>query len=216
MRKPYQTLLLDLDGTLVDSRADLASAVNHTLAHLGHPPQTIEEIVPRIGNGLRRLLIDSIGLMDVDVLVQAKNVFEDYYAHHCLDQTVLYEGVRDGLAHFTNKLKLGVVTNKPHAFAIKILAHLDLLKIFGVVIGGDSLPKGKPDPEPLHEALRVLKAEASTALIVGDGIQDVQAGQAAGVRTCLVRYGFGFNEGLMKLGPDHAIHRFIELKEIVK
>jgi phosphoglycolate phosphatase len=212
----YQTLLLDLDGTLIDSRLDLVSAVNHTLVQLGYPKQEFNEIVPRIGNGLRRLLRESIGLNDDAVLLKAKGIFETYYGDHCMDETVLYDDVAEVLGHFSNKLKLAVVTNKPRAFAEKILDEFGLKSIFPVVLGGDSLPKAKPDPELLWLAIEKLGGDRVTALMVGDGPQDLQAGKAAGVKTCMVRYGFGFHESLMNLNPDHLIKKFIELKEIVK
>lgn len=212
----FKALLLDLDGTLVDSRMDLVDAVNYTLRHLGHPPQTVAEIVPRIGNGLRRLLTDTIGMTDKVELKKAKDVFEAFYGDHCLDKTVPYKGVFDSVQTLSNRLKLAVVTNKPQAFAEKILNHLGFTPFLGVVIGGDVLAAGKPDPAPLNEAMRILDVEPSATMIVGDGHQDLNGGMAAGVQRCLVRYGFGFQADLLALKPDYVIDRFADLKEIVK
>jgi phosphoglycolate phosphatase len=189
-------------STLVDSREDLAAAVNHVLRSLGHPTQTVDDISPRIGNGLRRLLTDTLGLTDPEVLAQAKKIFEEYYEVHCVDQTVLYRNVASCLQEFSNFLKLGVVTNKPASFAEKILVSLKIRPYLGAVVGGDSTSRSKPHPEPVLSAMKQLGAEGGSTLIVGDGWQDLEAGKATGIRTCLVRYGFGFHPDLFSRNPD--------------
>jgi phosphoglycolate phosphatase len=213
--KKIKTLLLDMDGTLIDSREDLAAAVNHVLKSLGHPLQTVDEVSPNIGNGLRRLLVDTVGPMSTETLLNAKALFEAYYSDHCMDKTQLYADVESLLKSLSSQYALAVVTNKPEAYAKKILKFLNIDSYISVVIGGETLPESKPHPAPLLEALKRLQQEKEFALMVGDGIQDIKAAQAAGVRTCLVTYGFGYHPDLLDLKPDHVIHEFKEIKEIL-
>lgn len=216
MKQPIKTLLFDLDGTLIDSQADLVASVNYVLSKLGHPVQTRDQIVPRIGNGLRRLLTESLNLTDPEVLANAKKLFDDYYSRHCVDETALYANVENCLGDLSDSFKMGVVTNKPQAHAERILDELGVISLLDVVIGGDTMAKAKPHPEPVLEALKRLSASAGSTVIVGDGHQDVLAGQAAGIRTCVVRYGFGFRPEILDLKPDYVINNFSEVKEIVK
>ena len=215
MKKHFDTLLLDLDGTLIDSRKDLSTAVNHVLKELGHKPQTLEQIVPKIGNGLRKLLTDSLGLTDKKILDQAKIIFDEQYLNHCVDETTVYSGVIETLEAVKNKLKCGIVTNKPEKYTEKILSTLGLKPYFQAVVGGDTLPFTKPQPEPLNEALKRLGSTATCALMVGDGIQDVLASKAATVDICLVEYGFGFHMELLTMSPTYIGKSFSEIKEIV-
>ncbi len=209
-----ENLLFDLDGTLIDSRADLASAVNHALTSVGLPTQTQQEIVPHVGNGVRVLLGEVMGPVSEETLDAAIVAFSEHYRVHCVDQTVLYEHVADVLAALASRHKLAVVTNKPEGFSRKILDALGVSRYLTTVVGGDSLPQRKPHPAPVFRAIRDL-GERGQSLILGDGVQDVQAGQAAGILTCAAEYGFGFRKELLETKPNFQIKRFIELKEIV-
>lgn len=210
-----QTLLFDLDGTLVDSRADLADAVNRTLADAGLPEQAEDEIVLHVGNGMRMLLAEVMGPVPSETLERGIRVFADYYDEHCVDKTVLYPGVRECLSDLRSRAKFAVVTNKPVRFTEKILMRLGIRGMIDTVVGGDSLSERKPHPAPMLKALKDITANPDSALVVGDGHQDVQSGQAAGLRTCVARYGYGYRAGSTDLSPDFWIDRFHDLKEIV-
>lgn len=213
--REIKTVLFDLDGTLVDSRADLANAVNFALKSVKEPIKTHAEIIPHVGNGLRVLLSEVMGPVSDEILEESIRSFSTFYDEHCLDETFLYEDVKDVLLELSSSRQVGIVTNKPVQFAEKIIHHLGLENIVSVVVGGDSLPQKKPHPAPVLKALRDLGAVSLSAMLVGDGIQDIQAGQAAGLLTCIARYGYGFRSESLDLKPDFEINRFNELKEIV-
>lgn len=210
-----QTLLFDLDGTLVDSRADLSNAVNHALKATRQPEQFQVEIVPHVGNGLRVLLSEVMGPVSDEILESAILAFSDFYADHCVDHTVLYADVAECLREFHLRLKIGVVTNKPEVFAKKIIQELGVGEYVSVIVGGDTLPEKKPHPAPVLKAVSDLGGISTSALVVGDGAQDIMAGQSAGVLTCLARYGYGFHPDFAQLKPDFQINNFKEIKEIV-
>ncbi len=210
-----KTLLFDLDGTLIDSRADLTSAVNCALQAAGRPPKSQDEVVPHVGNGLQILLKQVLGPSANGALKLATEAFIAYYDAHCVDETTLYDGVLDGLNDLKTSARFAVVTNKPAGFAKKIIERLDLSPLLPVVIGGDSLAERKPHPAPFLKALHDLGGEAASALVVGDGPQDVKGGQAAGLKTCVAQYGYGYAPSLLELKPDYTIKAFKELKEIV-
>jgi phosphoglycolate phosphatase len=213
--KPITTVLFDLDGTLIDSRLDLANAVNNALRVVGLPEQTEAEITPHVGNGLRVLLGEIMGPVAESVLDRGITAFSEFYDEHCVDLTVWYPGVADFVRSTRGAKKFAVVTNKPERFAIKIVKKLGLLDELPVIIGGDTLPQRKPHPAPVLKALSALGAETGSALMVGDGFQDVVAGQTAGVLTCIAEYGYGFRSTSLDLKPDFKIRSFAELKEIV-
>jgi phosphoglycolate phosphatase len=144
------------------------------------------------------------------------SAFSAHYEEHCVDETVLYEGVEPLLAELSRTRQLGVVTNKPWSFADKILKTLGVAHSISALMGGDTFPERKPHPRPVFEAIKQLGGHAKTTLILGDGMQDIKAGQAAGIKTCAARYGYGFHPDLLTLKPDYVINVFTELKEIVK
>ncbi len=193
-RHPF---LFDLDGTLVDSLADIAASVNHIRQHLDLTPLPVSKVREMVGDGAQKLF--ERALRDAPADTSRTEVWALYQSHHKLQCTQLvspYPGVRERLeAWHAAGHPMAVVTNKPETFALQILEHLDLAKFFGCVIGGDTLPQKKPAPEPVLEALRRLSqspdaAPDPQALMVGDGTQDIQAGKAAGIRTAAVLFGF--------------------------
>lgn len=210
-----KAVVLDLDGTLVDSRRDLAQAVNHALRSAGQPEQTEEDIIPHVGNGVRVLLSEVFGPVSDEALKAGMAAFVEFYEKHCLDHTVLYHGVKEALNELSRSARLSVVTNKPFRFSEKILRGLGIHERFVAVVGGDSLSERKPHPAPVLKALDEMGASPVAALMVGDGVQDIMAGQAAGLRTCIARYGFGFNADTLDLRPDYTINAFSDIKEIV-
>lgn len=210
-----KVLLLDLDGTLIDSRHDLTDAVNAALRAVDQPERSEAEVVPHVGNGLRVLLKEVLGPVSDEALAKAMAAFSEYYGRHCVDKTVLYPDVLDVLRDIHTHVQLGVVTNKPHRFADQILTKLGLGDIVSTIIGGDSIAERKPHPAPVLKAIYNLGSTPEQALMVGDGTQDIQAGQSAGVLTGLVRYGFGFRTEALDLKPDFVLSRFREIKEIV-
>ena len=190
------TALFDLDGTLIDSRADLALAVNLTRQDFGLPPKTIEDVLACVGEGVRVLIERAIPERPElwDAMVGRQRV---HYLAHMLDQTYLYPGVKETLqALRAAGWRLAVVTNKPGPVTRPVLEGLGVLDLFHAVVGGGDCPALKPDPAPL----RLAAAQMGVTLdaddwMVGDHFTDLEAGRRAGVKRCFCRFGFGEPRG---------------------
>lgn len=213
----FSPILFDLDGTLVDSSADIAAAVNRTLSGLDLPTLPRAEIVSFVGDGVRRLMVrtfDRLGVRGVDEAVAR---FKRDYRARCLEATRPYPGLPALLAALDPTPK-AVVTNKPVAFARQILAGLGLQAHFGAVVGGDEALL-KPDPAPVRLAIeRLGQAEAQAAgrgLMVGDHANDVAAGRAAGLATCGVLWGFDQGAAVRPSRPDHLVATPRELAQLL-
>jgi len=190
-------MLFDLDGTLIDSREDLAAAVNAGRGKFGLPPLSVETVTGYVGDGMARLVERSfaeiVDEVPLHVLVAA---VESAYVRCALERTVPYPGVPDVLTELrAGGVRLAVVSNKPEVFCLQIVNGLGLDKWIEVVIGGDTVGATKPDPAPVVEALRRLNAAARNAWLVGDNWTDLEAARAAGVRSCFCCWGFGKRRG---------------------
>lgn len=198
-------LLFDLDGTLIDSKRDLAEAVRFVQKAYGARGSSDARIATFIGDGVVQLVHRALPRLGPKALTEAVDVFKTHYRANCLKHTRLYAGVKKTLFHFRHK-KLAVVTNKPVRISRRILEGLGLADQFGVIVGGDSLPRKKPDPEPVFYALRELGlARTRSAVIVGDSANDVLAGRAAGIFTCGVKSNIGQLAPLKASKPDFFI-----------
>jgi phosphoglycolate phosphatase len=181
----------DLDGTLVDSRADLAGAVNHVLVAFGRPPIDPRTVHGYVGDGARVLVERAFGPLDADAMEVALDVFLRHYGAHCLDETRLHPGLDDALAALAGTGRtLSVVTNKPHALAERILLGLGVREAFVDVVGGDSLPSRKPDPAGLRRVAARAGVPIDRTVLVGDSPIDLDTAVAAGGRFCGVTWGF--------------------------
>jgi phosphoglycolate phosphatase len=211
-------LLFDLDGTLVDSRRDLATALDLTLHELGLPPLGVKEITHLVGDGARRLVERGLiaagagpALSDA-FISDALERFKRHYAQHLLTTTRPYPNVQTVLEHFTG-LPKAVITNKPAGFSETILQGLGLRKYFVAIIGGDTLPQRKPHPAPVQAGLLACGVHhPAEAVMIGDSPNDIRAGQAAGTLTCGVTYGFRAAVELAE--ADMLIDDIIELIEL--
>jgi phosphoglycolate phosphatase len=206
-------LIFDLDGTLVDSRADLATAANLTRADYGLPALSAETITGYVGNGIEKLVRRSLQGADYD-LAEAVRRQADHYRDHLVDRTTLYPGVTEALENLRGQgHSLAVVTNKPEEMARLVLRHFELDAYFGAVVGGDSCPVLKPHPEPIFEAQRQLGLTKAAGWMIGDNWTDLEAGKAAGLRCCFCRYGFGQAKGAT---PDLTIEALAEFADSLK
>jgi phosphoglycolate phosphatase len=193
---PLSCLLFDLDGTLVDSRADLVASVNLMLGDFGRAPLPSELVAGMVGEGARKLveraLSAALGVAaSDDAVADGLASFRRHYAAHLLDSTRPYPSVAETLCHFAETPK-AVVTNKPLDFTEAILEGLGLRGHFAAVLGGECLPERKPSGAPLLEALRRcgVAGPPSGGLMVGDSAVDILSGKAAGVPTCGFTGGF--------------------------
>jgi phosphoglycolate phosphatase len=206
-------VIFDLDGTLIDSRADLALAVNLTRADLGLAPLPPEQVVGYVGDGVRKLLTRALPECP-ERLEQALALNHRHYCNHLLDRTALYPGVGPALERLGGLgFGLLVVTNKPRAFTDLILAGLGIAPLLAGVVGGGDCPELKPDPAPLRLALERGGCRTEGSWIAGDHVTDLEAGRRAGLRRCYCRYGFGRPGGE---SWDLAVDRLTELADALE
>ncbi len=203
-------LVFDLDGTLVDSREDLAFSLNHTMAAHGLPLLSLEAVCEFVGDGVTMLLRRAIGPGHDAIFPAARETFLAHYREHLLDHTRPYPGVLESLLSHRTDYRLAVLTNKPVAMTHDILDGLFPGGTFLDVRGGDSFETKKPDPEGLIAILASARASRPETLMVGDSSNDVRAGNGAGVTTCGVTYGLGAH-GFVRYPPDFTIDAFPEL-----
>ncbi len=211
-----ELIIWDLDGTLIDSKKDIAYAVNETLERIGHPPLSDEEIYSYVGNGVRPLIERAVAATGGgNSLHTAIGHFQDIYLAHLLDTTILFDGILEVLRHFENK-KMAVASNKPYKYVTKILDGLHVADLFMSVKGGDSLPTRKPDPEMINVILREAETGPNNAVFIGDSAVDIQTGKNACVRTIGVSYGFRPVTELIKSGPDLLVPTPLDLKNVIR
>ena len=197
-------VVFDLDGTLVDSRLDLAAGVNATRKSLRFPPLAVETIAAMVGEGartlLQRALPDSVA---GEAFEAALALFLDLYFERCLDATPAYPGIPELLAALSPRLPLAVLTNKPERHSRRILDGLGLAKHVGLLIGGDTFATRKPDPAGLVHIAARWNTTPERLLLVGDSDVDVATARAAGTPVALVGWGFG---SLDRAAPSGAWH----------
>jgi len=208
-------IVWDLDGTLVESAPDLATALNALLNEYGCQGHTVARVRPMVGGGVAKLIERGFAAAgadlegaDCDRLVPR---FMELYGACATSRTHLVPHAREALLHFYNAgLRQAICTNKPLGVSRLILDALDISGFFGCVIGGDSTPEKKPHPLPLLETLRALDVQPEEALMVGDSAADVGAARSAGVTVVLVPDGYtGAPAG--SLGADHVLGNLADL-----
>ena len=216
----FQCLLFDLDGTLIDSRADLIKSINLMLRELACEPLADSQVIGFVGEGIRLLVERSLRASqsrepDEAQILAALQIFSHQYQEHLLDQTHVYPEVLTTLEALLHWPK-AIVTNKPIHFTQTILTGLGLASHFKAVIGGDSAPARKPSPLPLLEAARRCEIRPENCLMIGDTRIDILAGQAAGMKTCGYVGGFRGKDELVQAGASFLIEKFGELPELLE
>ncbi len=220
MHRP-KMILIDLDGTLVDSVPDLAFCVDAMLARLGRAPRGEAAVRTWVGNGLERLVRRAlIGQLDGEPEESdyrlAHPIFLELYADNACNRSALYPGVREGLDFLKSAgYPLGCITNKAAQFTEPLLKHLGLWNDFGLVVSGDTLPRRKPDPLPLLHAASHFGVAPHDALMIGDSVNDVQAARAAGFGIVCTSYGYNHGQDIRDARPDAVIDSFIELPGLI-
>jgi phosphoglycolate phosphatase len=207
-------LIFDLDGTLIDSRLDLANSVNATRVHLGLAPLSNETVYSYVGNGVQMLMKRSMGegASEAD-LARAQEFFLDYYREHMLDCTTLYPGTEKALADLASAgLKLAVLTNKPVRFSQAIVDGLGIGCHFQRVYGGNSFEQKKPHPMGIETLMWECGAGRENTIMIGDSAVDVQTARNASVQAWGVSYGFQ-PETLVTHPPDWLGHSMAEVAE---
>jgi phosphoglycolate phosphatase len=211
----FALVVFDLDGTLIDSRADLTAAVNHVLRRSALPELPLEVVVGYVGDGARLLVQRALGAAHHALFDEGFRQFLAYYGAHLLDQTRPYPGVPEMLVALAARgVTPAVLSNKPEAMSRAILDGVGLSSRFAAVLGGDSLPARKPDPVGVKHLCALTGVPAGRVLVVGDSPVDLRTAQAAGVAFCGVAWGFA-PDGLRTAAPGQLIEHPNELLAIV-
>jgi phosphoglycolate phosphatase len=218
-RPSWRAVLLDLDGTVVDSAPGLRAAVNRLLAEERRRPLALGEVVSMIGDGttalVRRAFLATGAPAAAAELGGLVTRFHDHCEAVALPLTAPYPGVAETLERLRDDgLALAVCTNKLQRLTMLLLAGLGLDRHFRLVIGGGSVAAPKPDPRPLLAALDGLGVEPRAAVMVGDGVNDVLAARRAGTAMVVARYGYGASPD--ELRGDASIEAIHELPETLR
>jgi phosphoglycolate phosphatase len=204
-------VMIDLDGTLIDSAPDLAASANRMLEALGMPTYEQAQVAQWIGNGVSRLVKRALtGKMnaepDAGLYERGYAIFLEAYAELVSDQSRPYPGVVEGLEKLQAAgFQLACITNKAEAFTVPLLQDLDLHKYFKLIISGDTLAKKKPDPLPLLHACEHFGITPDHGVLIGDSINDTRAARNAGMPVILVPYGYNRGQDVRELEPEAVI-----------
>jgi phosphoglycolate phosphatase len=214
-------VLIDLDGTLVDSVPDLAFCVDEMMRQLGRPPHGEAAVRNWVGNGVERLVRRALtGTLDDEPEAadfdRAYPLFLDLYSRHTAARSVLYPGVEAALRLLAGRgYRLGCVTNKAARFTEPLLTALGVRRAFELVVSGDTVAEKKPSPLPLLHAAGAFGVAPDRALMVGDSISDVKAARAAGFGIVCVSYGYNHGEDIRLSRPDAVIDSLTELADLL-
>lgn len=215
-------VLIDLDGTLVDSVPDLAFAIDEMMRQLHMPARGEDAVRHWVGNGMQRLVERALS-NDIDgypnpaLFARGMPLFMAAYAQNTCQHSRLYAGVLEGLDFLQScqGLKIGCVTNKAAQFTQPLLTTLGLIERFEIVISGDTLAEKKPHPLPLLYAAEHFGVTPAESLMIGDSRSDVQAARAAGFKVICMSYGYNHGEDIRNYHPDAVIHSMTELPQYI-
>lgn len=221
LKKPAM-VLIDVDGTLVDSVPDLAYCVDEMMKQLGMPVRGESRVREWVGNGVERLtrraLINQLdGEPDEALFNKAMPIFEALYRDNTSKRSCLYPGVKPALDFLKTRkdVRLGCVTNKASQFTLPLLHDLGVSDYFELVVCGDTLPQKKPDPRPLLHAAEMLGAKPEQSLMLGDSQSDVKAARAAGFNIVCMSYGYNHGEDIRNYNPDAVVDSMDEIKTLI-
>ncbi|MDB3893406.1 phosphoglycolate phosphatase [Candidatus Thioglobus sp.] len=212
-------IMIDVDGTLVDSVPDLAYCVDETMKAMGKKPWGEAQVRHWVGNGVPKLVERSLtgeleGTPDQAEYDQAYPIFLELYSDNTSVRSCLYDGVKEGLDYLKAQgYTLGCVTNKAEQFTLPILKDLGIFDYFGIVVSGDTLSKKKPDPLPLLHSAEFFGIDPQHSLMLGDSVSDVKASRAAGFEIICMSYGYNHGNDIRDTNPDLVIDSMAELKE---
>ncbi len=219
-REEPRTILFDLDGTLVDTRADITANVNRALAELSDTPLSMEKVMSHVGYGAKYLLEACLrenlpaGEIDGDIVTDCLERFRQFYAENLIEHASIFPGVREFLE--SQAIPAAVISNKPETFVRGILEGLDLASHFLLMWGKDSTHHPKPEPGVILEALSVLAMPPGPGILfIGDSPVDIEAGKSAGCTTIGITHGFANSAALTAAGPDYLVHDFKAIQQLL-
>lgn len=217
-----KVIMIDLDGTLLNTADDLALAANRMLHDLNMPQQSTETIRSYIGKGIQKLVKRTLtgqldGEPDTALFAKALPIYEKHYAECLSVNTRPYPGVVEGIKALQQAgIRLTCITNKAEAFTIPLLRATGLYDQFEMVLSGDSLPKKKPDPMPLTHICKHFDAQPHEALLIGDSLNDAIAARAAGCHVFCVTYGYNEGRNVYELDCDAIVESLIDAAKLIK
>ena len=221
MLKRPEMVLIDVDGTLVDSVPDLAFCVDEMLKQLDMPVRGEASVRHWVGNGVERLvkrgLINELnGEPDEALYEKALPIFRELYAENTSKRSCLYDGVTEALEFLkTTGVKIGCVTNKASEFTLPILKDLGISDYFETVLCGDMVERKKPDPLPLLMSAEKLGVSPEASMMLGDSMSDVKAARAAGFSIICMSYGYNHGEDIRDYDPDAVVDSMAEIKNLI-
>lgn len=190
-----QLLIFDLDGTLIDSRADLAASINYMRAHFALEPLSLATVSSYVGDGLRKLVERSLQGEDVN-LDEALRISSGYYFSHLTVHTEPYEGVSDGLKRLKAAgHRLALLTNKPGDPSREIMRHFGFEELFCAIVGAGDAPGLKPEPSGVLQVLAEAETPLEKVWMIGDHCTDLAVAENAEIRSAFMTYGFGEERG---------------------
>jgi 2-phosphoglycolate phosphatase len=211
-----KAVLFDLDGTLIDSKRDIAASANATRQHYGFTPLPEDVVGTFVGYGIMALLAKAIETEDEARLKDAHQIFKAHYRIHCVDFTRPFPGAFELLELLKGRrVKMGVISNKPQEFTDLILKKLDLSDYFDLAFGPEATVNKKPHPEPLLTAMERLGAKPSEGVMIGDSPVDIEAARAAKMLVGVITHGYVSKEVLNASDPDWIVDSLSEFNEIL-
>lgn len=216
-----EAAVIDLDGTMVDTADDFTASLNGMLAELGARPVSREEVVGYVGKGSEHLVnsVLSARFSAEETAARFADALDRYQAHYADvngRHTRLYDDVEPGLAALAQAgVKLACVTNKPHRFAVALLEKYGLARYFAVILGGDSVARKKPDPQPMFAACDAMGVAPGNAVAIGDSENDALAGRAAGMATLTVPYGYNHGKAIQTINSDGIVASLLEAARFI-
>jgi len=218
---PIKAVVIDLDGTLLDTAPDLADAAIAMAEELGLPPIDLATVKTYIGNGVSRLVKrvltrDMQAEPDAELFARALPSYEKHYGAHVSRRSQVFPGVLEGLAAFKQAgLHVACITNKAQKFTHPLLKETGLFDYFELILSGDSLPKKKPDPLPLLHACNHFGIQPHELLLIGDSLNDAQAARAAACPVFCVPYGYNRGRDVNELDLDAVVPSLLEASKLV-
>lgn len=216
-----KVVMIDLDGTLLDTAEDLALAANLMLRELSRPERSVETIKSYIGKGIERLVKrtltgDPDGEPEPELLEKALAIYKKNYAENVHVNTRPFQGVEEGVERLQQAgFRLACITNKSESFTLPLLKSTGFHDCFEIILSGDSLPKRKPDPLPLTHICRHFNVQPNEAVLFGDSLNDATAARAAGCHVICVPYGYNEGRDVHELDCDAIVSTLLEGSQLI-
>lgn len=210
MLEQIELLILDLDGTLVDTKDDITFSLNKTLRHYSLEPVKAEVVAAHVGTGITPLLKERT---PAHLFATVMETFEQTYLEHIADATRLFPGWDEVFAACSSK-RLYILTNKIQIFTDALIDALDMKRHFVTAYGREAFAERKPSPMPVINIMKQEETAPERTLMVGDMPADLQSGKNAGAKTCAALFGYGKKDALLELHPDYVIERPVDLLKI--